>query len=264
MKSIYEEVADLEKAGEAVALCIIIYSRGSTPRHDGSKMLVFPDGHIQGSVGGGDVENRVIQEALAALKDNKTRKLNYKMISPEKGDPGICGGEVEVYVEPILPAPYVVIIGGGHVGRAVARIVRWLGWKVAVSDDRPEFCTPEANPDAHELYPIPMAEIPESVKITPYTYLILTTRGMNVDVEGLPALLKTPAAFIGIIGSKRRWALTRKALLEIGVPEEQVNRIHSPLGLELQAETPEEIAISIVAELVMQKNGGTGARMRVE
>jgi xanthine dehydrogenase accessory factor len=264
MTSILHVLAELEEQGEAGALCTIIQSRGSTPRHEGSKMLVFSDGRFMGTVGGGEVENRVRQEALNALLDGKRRLLKYEMVDPKQGDPGVCGGTVEVFVEPFLPPPTLVIIGGGHVGKAVAHLAHWLGFRVVVSDDRPEYCTKEANPDADFFVEGPMAELPAQLKITPQTYIVLTTRGVNVDVPGLPPLLDTPAAYIGIIGSKRRWMTTRNSLIETGVPEEKVKQVISPIGLELNAETPEEIAVSIMAEIIMLRNGGSGKSMDIE
>ena len=260
--SIYTALAELERSGQAGALCTIIRSRGSTPRHQGSKMVVYADGRISGTVGGGEIENRIRNEALAAIADGQSRLLSYDMVNPQAGDPGVCGGTVEVYVEPLLPRPTVLVIGGGHVGKAVAHLARWLNFRVVVSDDRVEFCTPEANPDAELLLPVAMAEIPTHLSITPQTYMVLTTRGSAVDVPGLPALLDTPAAYLGIIGSKRRWLMTRKGLLEAGIAESKLQQVISPIGLELRAETPEEIAVSIMAEIIMLRNGGTGLRMK--
>ena len=154
------------------------------------------------------------------------------------------------------------MIGGGHVGKAVAHLSKWLGFRVAVSDDRSEFCTPEMNPDADEFYPVTMSDLPQKANINRQTYLILTTRGVNTDVPGLPALLDSRAAYIGVIGSRRRWSMTVKGLLENGVSEEAIARIHSPIGLELQAETPEEIAVSILAEILMLRNEGSGKMMK--
>jgi len=262
MSTIYQSLAELESTHQPAALCTVVKTSGSTPRHSTSKMLVYPDGRILGTVGGGEMENRVRQEALASLKDGKSRLLEYNMADPSRGDPGVCGGQVEVFVEPILPPAIVVVIGGGHVGKAVAHLAKWLGFRVAVSDDRPEFCTSEANPDADEFYPIPLAELPQHLTITPQTYLILTTRGSNVDVAGLPALLDTPAGYIGVIGSRRRWTTTVKGLEPQGVPKEKLARVHSPMGLGLGAETPEEIAVSILAEVLMVRGGGSGKQMK--
>ncbi|MGD0708652.1 MAG: XdhC family protein [Anaerolineaceae bacterium] len=262
--SIFHDLSEIEKRGESCALCTITSSSGSTPRHVGSKMLVYPNGRISGSVGGGEVENRVIEEAKAALVDGKTRKLQYSFVDPAKGDVGICGGQVEVFVEPILPRATLLVVGGGHVGKAVLHLARWLGYRTVVSDDRPEFCTPKANPDADEFVAAPMSEIPNRLAINSMTFIVLTTRGTDVDVAGLPALLKTKPAYIGVIGSRRRWAVTRKTLLDAGVDEHVVNEVHSPLGLEINAETPEEIAVSIMAEIIMLRQGGNGKAMSSE
>jgi xanthine dehydrogenase accessory factor len=256
--SIYTALAELEAKNESGALCTVVRSQGSTPRHATSKMLVYPNGQFIGTVGGGEMESRVIAQALEALRDGQTRLLEYSLTDPARGDPGVCGGQVEVFVEPIQPKPSLVVIGGGHVGKAVVHLAHWLGFWVAVSDDRPDFCNPQAVPEADAYFPGPIGQLPEKMTITPWTYLVLTTRGVAVDVQGLPALLDTPAAFIGIIGSQRRWLACQKQLLEKGVPEEKLRRVRSPIGLELNAETPEEIAVSILAEIIMVRQGGDG------
>jgi xanthine dehydrogenase accessory factor len=261
MMNVYQALAKMDTENGAGALCMIVRSQGSTPRHTGSKMLVYHDGTFIGTVGGGELENRVIAAAKLAIQDGRPRILEYNMSDPGRGDPGVCGGTVEVYVEPVLPRPTLVVIGVGHVGKAVAHLAHWLGFFVVVNDDRPNFCTPEAVPDADLYIPTPMAELPTRLEMTPWTYLVLTTRGMNVDVEGLPALLDAPASYIGVIGSKRRWASARKAMLEQGLTVEKLNRVRSPIGLELNAETPEEIAVSIMAEIIMLRQGGDGAVM---
>jgi xanthine dehydrogenase accessory factor len=251
---IYQALAELEAKNQTGALCVVVRTQGSTPRHEGSKMLVYPDGRIIGSVGGGEVESRVIAEALAAMQDGKSRNLEYNMSDPKRGDPGICGGTVEVFVDPIQQKPALVVIGAGHVGKAVAHLAKWLGFYVVVSDDRPELCTPESVPDADEYMPVPMAEIPSMLQITTNTSLVLTTRGVDIDVPGMPKLLDSPAAYIGVIGSKRRWETTRKKLMDLGVPEEKIAKVKSPVGIEIQAETPEEIAVSIMAEIIGLRN----------
>jgi len=260
---IISKLAELIREGKTVALCTVVESKGSTPRHQGSKMLVFPSGRILGTVGGGEIENRVIAEALEAIQAGKTRMIRYDMVDPEKGDAGVCGGQVEVYVEPYLPAPLVLIVGGGHVGKAVAHVAKWLGFRVVVSDDRPEICTPELIPDADQFLVCEMADIPQKIDIDKQTYIILTTRGMVVDVPGLAPLLDTQAEFIGVIGSQRRWMMTRKELISQGVTEEKLDRVHSPVGLELNAETPEEIGVSIMAEVIMLRNEGSGKSMKI-
>jgi xanthine dehydrogenase accessory factor len=262
MNSIYQALAELERNNGSAALCTVTSSEGSTPRHVGSKMLVYPDGHFIGTVGGGELENRVMKVALESINNETAQTLSYNMADPSRGDPGVCGGQVEVFVEPILPAPLIVVIGAGHVGKAVVHLAKWLGFRVAVCDDRAEFCTPESTPEADAYYPVTMDELPKHIKIDRRTVLILTTRGSSVDAAGLAPLLDSAAAYIGIIGSKRRWATTVKALKEKGVSEERIAKVHSPIGLELQAETPEEIAVSIMAEVMMLKAKSTGKSMK--
>jgi xanthine dehydrogenase accessory factor len=262
MTSIFQALSELEKNNQPAALCTVTKSEGSTPRHVGSKMLVYPDGTFIGTVGGGDLEHRVLDEAWMALSDGQPRHLHYNMADPSRGDPGVCGGQVEVFVEPILPPATIVVIGAGHVGKAVVHLAKWLGFRVVVNDDRAEFCTPESTPGADEYYPIEMGKLADQLKITKRTYLIVTSRGSSVDALGLPSLLKSEAAYIGVIGSKRRWATTVKALKEKGVDESLLAKVHSPIGLELEAETPEEIAVSIMAEVLMIRDQGTGKQMK--
>lgn len=261
-QSVYEAIAELEKNNESAALCTVVKSEGSTPRHVGSKMLVYPDGRFIGTVGGGDMEHRVLDEAQLAIGDAQPRTLSYNMIDPARGDPGVCGGTVEVFVDPILPPATIAVIGAGHVGKAVVHLAKWLGFRVAVSDDRAEFCNPESTPGGDEYYPVEMGKLAEQLKINKRTYIVITSRGSGVDVAGLPTLLESDAAYIGVIGSKRRWLTTAKALKEKGVAEELISKVHSPMGLELNAETPEEIAVSIMAEILMIKDQGTGKVMK--
>ena len=262
MNTIYQALSELAKNNESAALCTVVKSEGSTPRHVGSKMLVYPDSRFIGTVGGGELESRVIKAAIESLKSGNAQTLSYTMADPSRGDPGVCGGTVEVFVEPILPPAMIVVIGGGHVGKAVVHLAKWLGFRVAVSDDRPEFCNPESVPGADAYYPVEMGKLTEQLKVTPQTYLVITSRGSSVDAQGLPSLLESNAAYIGVIGSKRRWLTTVKALKEKGVSEEKFARVHSPMGLELNAETPEEIAVSIMAEVLMVRDRGTGKVMK--
>jgi xanthine dehydrogenase accessory factor len=227
-------------------------------------MLVYPDGSFIGTVGGGALESRVMEQALMSLNDGRHRLLSYNMSDPSRGDPGVCGGQVEVFVEPIHPPAMVVVVGAGHVGRAVVHLAKWLGFRVAVSDDRPEFATPESLPGADSYYAVEMGKLPEQLKLDRHSYVVITSRGSTVDVEGLPALLASNPEYIGVIGSRRRWATTVKGLKEKGVTEEEISRVHSPMGLELNAETPEEIAVSIMAEILMLRDGGSGKKMKMD
>ena len=263
MGSIYRLLADLEAKGQPAVFCEILETKGSTPRHQGSKMVVYPDGSFTGTVGGGEVESRVIQEALEALKDGKPRLLHYAMVDPKRGDPGICGGQLEIFVEPLLSKPTLLVVGAGHVGKALTHLAKWLNFYVIVSDDREEFCQPEVVPEADRYVPVKLGALPEHISITDNTYIVLVTRGSDVDIEGLPVILDSPARYIGIIGSKRRWINTRKGLLEKGISEDSLNKIYSPIGLELGAETPEEIAVSIMAEIIAIQKDGSARNMKM-
>lgn len=258
---IFQRLAELSAKGQSLAFCTITKTSGSVPRHAGSKMLVFPDGRIEGSVGGGEMEGRVVQIALDVLKNGQPQILSYTLNDPGKGDPGVCGGTVEVFVEAIKSQAKLLIIGAGHVGQAVAHLGNWLGFRVEVSDDRPEFCTPELVPQAKAFFPGLLAEQIDELNITPETYVVLSTRNLAVDLQALPLLLESSAAYIGVIGSKRRWTIARKKLEEAGLSKKQLERVTSPMGLEINAEMPEEIALSILSEIVMQQRGGDGKSM---
>jgi xanthine dehydrogenase accessory factor len=217
-------------------------------------MLVFPDGETIGTVGGGGVEAEVMHAPLESSRSGKPALLHYSLKAQNEGSVGVCGGEVDIYLEPFLAKPKLLVIGAGHVGKSVAKFGKLLGFQVIVSDDRAELCTQEEFPDADQLLPVPMQMIPEQIEIDPHTYIVIVTRGSEVDVDGLPALLKTQPAYIGLIGSRRRWEATRQALLAQGVSEDNLKRIKCPIGLDIHAETPDEIAISILAEIIARKN----------
>ncbi len=225
-------------------------------------MLVWPDGSIVGTVGGGEMEAKAIQEAQASIRDGQTRLLSYNLTDLTSGDPGVCGGTVELFVEPLLPPPTILVIGCGHVGRAVAELAKWMGYRVVVSDDRPGYATPESLPGMDGYIEAPSAELVEGAAINRQTYIAAVTRGLLVDERLLPALLATEAPYIGLIGSRRRWTLTVEALEKQGISREQLARVHAPIGLELRAETPKEIALSILSEIVMVMRGGSGESMQ--
>lgn len=261
MDQIFARLAELQAAGRQVALATVVRASGSVPRREGTRMLIFPDGTIEGTVGGGDLEHRVVEAGLEILQSGRPQLLEYAFRDVEQGDVGVCGGEMEVYVERVEPQATVVVVGGGHVGQAVAHLASWLGFRVVVNDDRAEFADEQLVPEADEVIHVPLAELPERLNINPQTYLMLTTRGVEIDVEGLPALLETEAGYIGVIGSRRRWEVCAQQLAERGVPPEQIKRVRSPMGLELNAETPEEIALSMLAEIILLRRGGSGEVM---
>lgn len=262
-KGVYQALLAAQERGEAAALITVIDTQGSIPRHAGSKMLVRADGSTVGTIGGGAMESQAVQQALDSLVEGQPRLTAYTLNNLEAGDPGICGGTVQIFIEPIMPAPTLLIIGGGHVGRALAELALWAGFRVVLSDDRAEYCNPDYAPNLHRYIVCRPSELNQHLEITAQTYIAAVTRGLPVDLNLIPMLLKTPAAYIGLIGSRRRWLLTVKALGEQhGITPAQLTRIHAPIGLELNAETPKEIAISILSEIIMVRRGGTGQPMR--
>jgi xanthine dehydrogenase accessory factor len=262
MKHLYARLLELQRTGTPAVVCTVVRTRGSVPRHVGARMLVLADGSCEGTVGGGEFEERVRQQALETMHQTSGRVVTHSLQDLQSGDAGVCGGTLEVYLEPLAKTPTLLVIGAGHIGRALVHLGRWLGFHVVLSDDRVAHCTPEEVPEAHEYRPCSLEQLAAEFPFSPDTWVVMPTRGMPVDVEGLPHLLEKPFGYLGVIGSRRRWASVRKQLQEKKVPAAQLERIHAPMGLELQAETPEEIAVSILAEILMIRNGGTGASMR--
>lgn len=259
---IAQTLLKIHQEGLAAALVTIIETHGSMPRHVGSKMIVWPDGRIVGTVGGGQMESRIIADAQAAIQSGKSAVVEFSLNDIGAGDPGVCGGTGRFFIEPLAPLTSLLVIGGGHVGKSLCELGKWAGFRVILSDDRPEFCTPEYVPNLDGYIVCTPAELPTQLAIGPHTYIAAVTRGLPVDKALIPALLETQAAYIGLIGSRRRWALTIQELEENGLSKAQIARIHAPLGLELNAETPQEIAVSILAEIIMLMRGGDGHPMR--
>lgn len=263
MPTIYSDILAAQQSQTSAALCTVIRASGSAPRHSTSKMLVYADGRFTGTIGGGEMENRVIELAKQIARTGQAQVVEYNLVDPRQGDPGVCGGTVEIFVEPINPPPQVIIVGAGHVGRATAYLAKWLGFRVIVNDDRADLVSPDWIPNADAYLSGSIVDQLDQARIDSQTYVLLLTRGVQFDVAILPQLLDTDAAYIGVIGSRRRWTTALKQLRDLGVPEEKLARVHAPIGLELNAETPEEIAVSIMGEIIMLRNGGTGESMKM-
>jgi len=211
-------------------------------------MLIRDDGSRLGTVGGGEMESRVVDVAVEAMADGQPRLLTYRLVDPSTGDPGVCGGEMDVYVEPYMNTASLLIIGAGHVGRAVCELAQWTGWDVHLWDDRPEQL--EELDDAVTPHGGELSEVLADIPLDARSAIVMVTRNVPLDVELIPAVVKQPAAYIGLMGSARRWSTTKKLLIDAGCSEDEISRISTPIGLEIGAETPEQIAISIIAEVV--------------
>ena len=251
MQTLLQLAANFVDRGQPCALVTVIRTSGSVPRREGSKMLVGLNAELlAGTVGGGELESRALQAGASAIASGKASTLSVNLINPASGDAGVCGGTVELFIEPLMSAPTLLIIGAGHVGKALVHLAKWCGLRVVLMDDRTELCTAEAAPGADMYLPGPLRDKLGEVQLTQNTCVALMTRGYPIDVNVLPLLLASPAKYIGVIGSQRRWATAKAALLAQGTSEADLARVHAPIGLEIGAETPEEIAVSVMAEII--------------
>ena len=251
---VYEAALEAIRRGESAAMATIVEAKGSTPR-DSAKMLIYADGRTVGTIGGGGVEARVIEEAKAAIADGKSRELDYSLVDEKRGDPGICGGGMRIFVEVLAPRPTLIILGGGHVGQAVAEIGALLGYRIVVMDERPEMVTAERFPQAEMRLTGDTVQQVTDFPLTEHTYVVMVTPHHTLDEKVLAVLAGRPLAYVGLIGSRRRTALTFERAREAGVSESLLEQIHTPIGLDIGAETPKEIAVSIVAEIIAVQRG---------
>ena len=253
MDDFSQALVEVLQDNKPAAVATVVKTRGASPRAAGAKMLVYPDGSIVGSVGGGEMELRVIKTAQDALHDGKPRFLDMNLSNEGHGDPMICGGEMEIFVEPLALAPTLLLVGAGHVGAAVAQQAKLLGFRVVVLDDRAEFVTPESFPHADERIAGDVVKEIEKLEITPQTYIVFVTRAHTLDAALLSAVIEKDAAYIGMLGSERRVLTVKNLLKQKGVSEAALARVHAPIGIEIHAETPQEIAVSIMAEIIQTK-----------
>ncbi len=247
---IFEEIVRLRREGRRAALATIVHTNGSIPSYESSRMLVREDGSIAGTIGGGCVEAEVWAAAKEVIQAEAPRKMTFNLNNEASYDNGlICGGTLEIFVEPILPQPALYIFGGGHVSMALALAAHTAGFAIGVIDDRESFANAQRFPMAREIY-TSYEEAFEKLKPNAMTYLVIVTRGHKDDMRVLGWAAKTGARYIGMIGSKRKVLSVYKALEKEGLSAKQFERVHAPVGLEIGALTPEEIAISITAELI--------------
>ncbi len=257
---LYEEIVALRRQGRRGALATITNVRGSIPSFNTAKMLVRDDGSIIGTIGGGCVEAEVWQAAREVMEQEKPRSLTFNLNQNPKYDTGlVCGGTLEVYVEPVLPIPVLYVFGAGHVAYNAYKVAKLAGFDVVVVDDRESYANTERFPDAREV----IAEDFEQAitKITPNenSYLLIVTRGHRDDMRVLQWAVQTDAKYIGMIGSKRKVITIYKELEKQGLSSTLFERVMAPVGLEIGAVTPEEIAVSIVAELIASKRNSDSA-----
>jgi xanthine dehydrogenase accessory factor len=255
MPNILETALELSRQGVAVALATIVKASGSTPRAAGTKMLILADGSIRGTIGGGEMERRVIAEAQEVLAAGGSRLLHYEYREVVSGDPGICGGENDVFIECLAPPRQLLIVGSGHVGQAVAQVAALLGWQTVIFDNRPEWASRERFPQAQAIEVGDVAALLADYPINRSSYIVIASRGHLEDAAALAAVVRQPAAYIGMIGSRRKNAMLFEMLRAQGIEEEYLQRVYAPIGLPIGGETPEEIAVSIMAQIIAKVHG---------
>ena len=264
-QEVFSAVADALERGESAALVTIVSTLGSTPQRVGAKMLVFSDGRIVGTIGGGCYENDAFWKAREAITDRRPQLVHYELSDDFAQETGlICGGQMDVYIEPIEPSPELYIVGAGHVGFHLARVAAEVGFRVHVVDDREKFANRERFPNAAEIV---VEDIPSwliRTKLPAHAYVVIVTRGHTNDLDALRALAVKNLRYLGLIGSRAKVARIYDQLRAEAMPSEALGQVHAPIGLDIGAVTPQEIAVSILAELIAVKHGKMKSRDVVE
>lgn len=254
LMDLYEEIVRLRKDGRRGAVATIVNVRGSIPSFRTAKMLVRDDGSIIGTIGGGCVEAEVWQAAQEVMESERPRTLTFDLNNDPKYDTGlVCGGTLEIFIEPILPPAELYIFGAGHVAASLYRVARIAGFDVTIVDDRETYANRERFPDAHQVIAEDFDKAMAQITPSESSYIVIVTRGHREDMRILRWAVQTPARYVGMIGSKRKTIGIFKELQKEGLSEQLFNRVHAPVGLDIGAITPEEIAVSITAELIAKR-----------
>jgi xanthine dehydrogenase accessory factor len=264
---IYQEIVSLQQAGRRGALATITNVRGSIPSFQTSKMLVRDDGSIAGTIGGGCVEAEVWQAAREVMEQEKPRTLTFNLNQNPKYDTGlVCGGTLEIFIEPVLPIPVLYLFGAGHVAYNTFKVARSAGFDVVVIDDRESYANRERFPDARQVIADDFDKACAALTPNENSYIVIVTRGHRDDMRVLRWAVGTSARYVGMIGSRRKTLGTYKELESQGVDPRLFEKVNAPVGLEIGAVTPEEIAVAIVAELIaFRRNCETAvARKKLE
>jgi xanthine dehydrogenase accessory factor len=258
-QEVFAALAAALERGEEVALVTIVASTGSTPQRVGAKMLVYADGRTVGTIGGGCYENDAFGKARETIRNRRPLNVKYELTDDIAEETGlICGGQMEVFIEPVEPSPDVYIFGAGHVGYSLGRMAHDTGFRVRVIDDREKFASTDRFGDGIEVIVDDIPTWLTTHRLPPTAYAVVVTRGHKHDLDALRALISSPLRYVGLIGSKAKVKRIFDALLEEGYARESLKPVHAPIGLDIGAITPQEIAVSILAELIGVKHGKIG------
>ena len=253
---VFEELVRLRRAGQKCALATIVEVNGSIPSYQSAKLLVREDGSMLGTIGGGCVEADVWTAAREVIAEEKPRFLDFSLGQDAAYDNGlICGGQLHVYVEPVIPQPRAFIFGAGHISKSLSQAAGMAGFATIVIDDREQYANRERFPDASEIHAGEYEEITAHLDITGSSYIVIVTRGHRDDMRVLRWAISTPARYVAMIGSRRKVLSVVKELEKEGIPRDAFDRLSAPMGLAIGAVTPEEIAISVVAEMIAVRRG---------
>jgi len=256
MRDVLEAALRAEASGERAALVTVVATEGSTPQKAGAKMLVHADGRIVGTIGGGCLEAEMTWRAREAIENRRVQLVSYDLTPEQAGEDGlVCGGRMQIFIEPIEGTPTLCLFGAGHVAQPLARMAKAVGFRVEVADDRVKFANPERFPEADLIVVEDFPSAARRMTLGPDSYAIIVTRGHRSDGEALAATVGRGLRFVGLLGSKPKVVHIFSALRENGVSTEELAKVHAPLGLEIGAQTPEEIAVSILAEMVAVRRG---------
>lgn len=248
---IYEELVRLRRLGQKCALATIVQVRGSIPSFESAKLLVREDGSMAGTIGGGCVEAEVWNAAREVIETEKPKHLTFNLGQDAAYDNGlICGGQLNVFVEPVVPQPRAYIFGAGHVSKSISKVANLAGFATVIVDDREAFANRERFPEAEEIYAEEYEAVFPKLPVNSSSYLIIVTRGHRDDMRVLRWAVTAGARYVAMIGSKRKTISVVKELEEEGIPRQAFEQVFAPMGLEIGAVTPEEIAISVVAEMI--------------
>jgi xanthine dehydrogenase accessory factor len=264
---IYEEIVHLRREGRSCALATIVNTQGSIPSFASAKMLVRDDGSIVGTIGGGGAEFEVIKAALEVIDEETSRLVHFDLNKRPGIDAGmVCGGSLEIYVEPLVVAPVVYIFGAGHVGLSTYRAARAAGFEVVIADEREAFANRQRYPEAQEIVVDALDAAMARVAPGANAYILIFTPSHMTDLQVLRWAVTTPARYIGMMGSKRKVTGIFHELQKEGVPPERFKAVHAPVGLDIGAQPPEEIAVSVVAEMIAirRRSSTAQAHLRME
>jgi xanthine dehydrogenase accessory factor len=248
---LYDEIIRLRRLGQKCALATIVQVRGSIPSYESAKLLVREDGSMAGTIGGGCVEAEVWNAAREVIETEKPKHLNFSLGQDAAYDNGlICGGQLDIFIEPILPQPSAIIFGAGHISKSLSKVAGLAGFRTTVVDDREMFANRERFPEADEVHAGEYEEIFPKLVVNESSYVVIVTRGHRDDMRVLKWAIGTPAKYISMIGSKRKVISVIKELEREGIPRSAFERIFAPMGLDIGAISPEEIAVAVVAEMI--------------